>query len=441
MPDSTVPKEITLSAAWHAGAFGDAFTTVSGETVQIVHRGAWSHGLGPDFKDAMILVAGRELRAGDIEIHLQTRGWLDHGHARDPAYDNVVLHVVARHDGSETRLHNGLVAPVIEVGFPTDFPSPPMVNWDWNRVGGAVCATKSAIQHPERIKAVLDSLGDLRMAQRSARIEARLSSEPPAEILWGEILDGLGFSRNRAPMRRLAALLPVSALQELLLALPESRRLVAAQGLLLGAAGFLPLSPSDAHLGAMAPRRVEAIEASWARFGAPWNGEVIPATAWDMSRTRPANHPVPRLLAASSLVANCLSQGGVFATLADLFASGSNLAADLGHLTSSSAKAGIGKDRALDILASGIIPALLAIAMHSGDDRLAEAVAHYWDALPASSPNSVTKRAISQVVGRASLRNIGARGSQGLIHLDTTLCQTRRCFECPIAALELAVND
>jgi hypothetical protein len=109
-------------------------------------------------------------------------------------------------------------------------------------------------------------------------------------------------------------------------------------------------------------------------------------------------------------------------------------------LTGSDLSPGIGRDRAIDMLASGIIPLALALAAHSGDLDLADAASRDWERLPAPSPNAVTRRAVRQVAGPSPLGKIGARGAQGLIHLDTVLCQPRRCFECPIAAAELSVN-
>src|SRR5262249_24640032 len=100
--------------------------------------------------------------------------------------------------------------------------------------------------------------------------------------------------------------------------------------------------------------------------------------------------------------------------------------------------ASLGEDRTIDILASGIIPLALALAAHTGDADLADAASRQWERLPAPAANTVTRRALRQVAGRARLDKIGARGAQGLIHLDTTLCQQRRCFECPIASLALA---
>jgi hypothetical protein len=109
-------------------------------------------------------------------------------------------------------------------------------------------------------------------------------------------------------------------------------------------------------------------------------------------------------------------------------------------LTGTEGRPGIGSDRAIDILASGIIPLALALAAHSGDLDLTDAASTHWERLPAPSPNAVTRRAVHQVAGPSPVGKIGARGAQGLIHLDTVLCQPRRCFECPIAAAELSVN-
>jgi hypothetical protein len=109
-------------------------------------------------------------------------------------------------------------------------------------------------------------------------------------------------------------------------------------------------------------------------------------------------------------------------------------------LTATTGRPGIGIDRAIDMPASGVIPLALALAAHSGDLHLADAASSQWERLPAPSPNAVTRRALRQVAGSSPLGKIGARGAQGLIHLDTVLCQPRRCFECPIAAAELSFN-
>jgi Protein of unknown function (DUF2851) len=432
--------EITLSAAWHAGAVPARLDTTDGVSLEVIHRGTWSHGLGPDFRDALILFDGRELRAGSIEIHLRTRGWGDHGHHLDPAYDTVVLHLVGQHDGSETRCLNGGIVPVAIIGPVDRFAVPEFAAWDWHSVGGATCASRLSAASPETARGLLRHLGDVRLAARSARLEGRLSAEPPGQVLWSELLDGLGFAMNREPMRELAHAVSLSSIEALLHAMPSDFREAVARGVLLGAAGFLPLSPSEAHLGALTNREVAELESYWLEHGGPWREETIPAIAWNRSRVRPANHPIRRLLAAAYLLAAASAQSGTLPTILGVVLEPADPIERLRALTGNDACPGIGSDRAIDILASGILPLALALAAHSGDLDLADAASRHWEGLPAPSPNAVTRRAVRQVAGPSPLGKIGARGAQGLIHLDTVLCQPRRCFECPIAAAELSVN-
>ncbi len=440
MASGSAPREITLSAAWHSGAIGAELVTTDGETVQVVHRGAWSHGLGPDFQDALLLFAGRELRAGGVEIHLGTRGWIDHGHHLDPAYDAVVLHVVSRHDGTVTRRLDGALVPVVDIGPPDRFAVPDFAEWDWDRVGGEVCAGRTMATSPQAIHQILVGLGDIRLAARSARIEARLSAEPPAKVLWAELLDGLGFASNREPMRSLARLVPVVSLEAVLQATAIGDRGATARGILLGAAGFLPLSQSEAHAGRLLADQVARLEMSWRTRGAPWHDAGMSSSLWNSARVRPANHPIPRLLAAASIVSQAASRSGLMPSILEILVDESDLISSLRALTTDDVASAIGEDRALDILASSVIPFALAFAAHTGDHALSSAAAQHWERLPAPAGNAVTKRAARQIAGRAPLGKIGARGSQGLIHLDTTLCQPRRCYECPVASIELSVK-
>jgi hypothetical protein len=440
METSPRVAEITLSAAWHAGAVPARLEATDGASLEVVHRGSWSHGLGPDFRDALILFDGRELRAGSIEIHLRTRGWRDHKHHLDPAYDTVVLHLVGHDDGSETRRLNGAIVPVAVIGPVDHFAIPEFAAWDWHAVGGATCASRLSAASPASAREILHQLGDVRLAARSARLEGRLSVEPPGEVLWGELLDGLGFAMNREPMRGIARAVPLASIEALLHAMPRGSREAVARGVLLGVAGILPLSPSEAHLGGLGNRDVAELESHWAEHGSPWRDAEVPTTVWNRARVRPANHPVPRLLAAARLLASASDRGGTLATVLDVVLEHADPIATLRALTGNAGRPGIGSDRAIDILASSVIPLALAVAAHSGNLSLADAAASQWERLPAPGPNAVTRRAVRQVAGRSPLGKIGARGAQGLIHLDTVLCQPRRCFECPIAAAELSVN-
>lgn len=430
--------EIALSAAWNSGQIPENLRTVKGASIQVVHRGTWTHGLGPDFADALLLFNGRELRSGSVEMHLETSGWHEHGHQHDPMYNAVILHVVARHDGSTTRRADGGIAPVVEVSLP-NISHLPMAMLDWDRVGGAVCAQQLTQTSPTTVRNILQSLGDVRLSARSAQIEMLLLDLPPAEVLWRAILGGLGYSRNQVPMRQLAEQLPLSTLEDLRLTQPRSKRFHVTLGLLLGVAGFLPLSPSESHLIKFDPYSVQEIESAWHTIGSPWHADHLRPSEWDRARLRPANHPLLRLHAAAALVHSVTSAGGLLASLQTIIQA-EDAIQRFRDITGMGAMPGIGADRAIEILASEILPVLFAVASHTGDDALTDNAARLWEKLPAPTATSVTERAMKQVCGDSKLRGIGARGAQGLVHLDTVLCLPRRCFDCPIANAELSVN-
>lgn len=91
-------KEDFLHYVWKFQKFDvfDFYTT-NNEKFHIRNKGSHNLNSGPDFFNSQIELAG-QLWAGNIEIHIKSSDWYAHGHETDPAYDNVILHVVWEHD-------------------------------------------------------------------------------------------------------------------------------------------------------------------------------------------------------------------------------------------------------------------------------------------------------------------------------------------------------
>lgn len=90
-------SEKLLQKIWLRGDFDRAAAALSdGRSVRILHPGKWNLLGGPDFSGARLRFGDQPEREvhGDIEVHLRAADWDAHGHAKDPAYDRVVLHVV-----------------------------------------------------------------------------------------------------------------------------------------------------------------------------------------------------------------------------------------------------------------------------------------------------------------------------------------------------------
>lgn len=92
---------------------GQELLTTTGKRIVIKSLGQHNHHSGPDFFNGRLTIDGQEW-AGNIEMHLKASDWFLHGHDDDPAYNNVILHVVWTHD-ADISTRDGLKIPVLEV--------------------------------------------------------------------------------------------------------------------------------------------------------------------------------------------------------------------------------------------------------------------------------------------------------------------------------------
>lgn len=69
-----------------------------GVTPIVIDPGRYNTNGGPDFSNLKLRI-GSLTWAGNGEIHCHATDWLRHGHQLDPAYNNVLLHIVLQDDG------------------------------------------------------------------------------------------------------------------------------------------------------------------------------------------------------------------------------------------------------------------------------------------------------------------------------------------------------
>jgi hypothetical protein len=419
-----------MSAAWNGGLTRE-LTTTGGEPVRVVFPGHWTHGFGPDFSDAMLDFGTGGLQTGAVEIHARASDWIAHGHHLDDRYNSVILHVVTTHDGALTRRADGRIVPVAVVTIADDvlFAIDRRLPDIWAELGGTVCAADLSERHPDRIRAAIQRLGDKRLAARVASFEGALSDAAPSAVLLEALLDGFGYSENRGPMRHLAGVITRFGIANRPSRDSETFHVLLAH--LLGIGGFLPLSPAEAHVGHILPDERAIVEGIWSASRTAYD-DVIPATAWHLGRTRPANHPVARIVQAATLLVR--TGGSPLGSIMDAIRTETPLVDALRDWTNQPNRPALGESRATNIVASVLIPFALAYASHTDDPDLEDAASRAWGSLRPAEWMRPARRALGQVTGGRTLRNLGERGHQGLLHLDRTLCTPRRCFECPIAA-------
>ena len=264
--------------------------TSEGEPIHIEHPGDWNLEAGPDFLNAVLLVGKEQRRvSGDLEIHIHSNGWHQHGHAGDPRYANVRFHIV---------YFQGIEIPgLIQIPLQETLSSDPRFsfdNIDQTAYPYSVPAGDFPLKemHPDRKIEWLESAGEERLRLKAERFAVALQNKEPDQVLWEELLAALGYKNNKAAFRQLATALPLARLRSLTESPNE------AYALLLGLSGLLPANPDPAW----PPDTrtfIRTVWDFWWKQSEELKERALNKSDWNLSGIRPANHPVRRLMAAA----------------------------------------------------------------------------------------------------------------------------------------------
>lgn len=426
---SITVSETTLSRIWNAGWHAPEMRTTDGSRLRVVYHGVWSFSDGPDFRGALLEIDGRLVR-GSVELHHRSSDWRRHRHQHDPAYDEVVLHVVLDDDQSATtssgsvpwtlRLDDFLSAPLEELQARAGTELP-----DW--LGTSTCLPTLASQRPELVRAVLRAKGWERLTGKQLRFMQEMERLPPGEVWYLGLLESLGLSGNRAQMRTLGDAAPLWLLDHV----SAEIGLEGSLALLLGLAGFLPMSPAHQKLAGLGPNLAGRLAVLSQQLSNDGDWAPLPAEAWQLKRVRPLNHPVRRLSSLASLAAGTAEDG--------LF--GGFLAIDPGPDGAgwrdwlSTAQPAIGPGRQEQIVTNVFAPFMAAYVDLLGDEGLAAAVAERWERLPGTLDDQVGKTTLRRIIGPGRFPIRHALEEQGLHQIGRFGCAELRCLDCPIAAL------
>ncbi len=209
--------EKLLQKVWLRGDFNRAAAvTADGRTISIAHPGKWNLLGGPDFRGARIALGDGREASGDVEVHLRAADWDTHGHARDPAYSDVILHVVLfpPEPTRVTRGAGGREIPVLALL--------PLLHHDLEEFATEdaveTLAHRPAAQIAEELARLpaAELLGTLRQhAERRWRQKVHFARLRVQRLGWNAAchhlaLEILGYRFNRAPMLRIAGRWPLA---------------------------------------------------------------------------------------------------------------------------------------------------------------------------------------------------------------------------------------
>lgn len=272
--------ELELQARFYAGDFGLRWRGIDGEQIEALHLGEWNREPGPDFVGASLRIDGKEV-SGDIELDREDLDWERHGHATNPAFDNVVLHLFFRSSKRRlfTRTTKHQLIPQVLLSF------------EHEGGGGRVRGATSPVD-PIALEEVLEAAVRYRLAVKRERWFRAEALHGPSEALFQAVAMALGYKNNKVPFLLVAQRVRW-----------ERARAKEGEAMLFGIAGFLGAEQFDSA-GAESRDYARALWNSWWTIRERDHRLMIPKGSWNFSASRPSNHPHRRLGALAAIATN-----------------------------------------------------------------------------------------------------------------------------------------
>ena len=348
------PPELEIQARWFSGEFGRTFFTVEGGSVEIVQFGVWNREAGPDFSGAAVSIDGGPPRRGCIELDPDARDWTRHGHARNPAYEEVVLHVswngTIPHE--PTRTLAGRAVPRVQLDL-ARLDRTALNSIPYAKPGR--CCAPLAVMDGSGVKSLLLAAAHYRIRRKAGRLRQAAEIHGSAAALFQGVAEALGSKSNKLPFLLLA--------QRVRPGPPLNRRGVT-EAVLFGVSGFL----RETDLAACredARVYLRGIWDSWWPRRGEYDNLTVPSGLWKCGGVRPLNHPHRRIGALGELARRWKSASAALRSaepdaIGRFFAGLSHPYWDhhctLGGMPSPRAMALVGPDRASAILMNVALP-------------------------------------------------------------------------------------
>ena len=394
--------------------------TEQGKKITIIHPGYHNEDAGPDFLNARIKI-DRNLWAGSIEIHKHSSEWKQHKHHLDPAYDNVILHVVYE-DDKPVSYRNSRPIPTLVLDKRIKMDK---INQYQNLVFNSnwiPCAAKIKNVDPIVKSFWLTRMATERLEEKTKRIIPNLDilKNDWDRLAYHLIAQYFGMKVNNSAFKRLIESIPFE------LILKYKDHLETLEALLLGHASLLQLGNDD---------YTNRLQREYDFLAKKHHLYRMLSHEWKFSRMRPNNFPGLRLAQLAELIHR---EGRIFrkilqATdlkdLRSLFSATASSYWDqhyrVGKMSKRNKKQ-IGT-KTLDILIINVaIPLIFTYGMKTADQHYKEKSLTLLEMIP-KEQNKIIKQ-----WERSNIKAKNAAESQALLFLKRNYCDEYKCLSCAI---------
>lgn len=420
-------KEDLLQHIWQYQLFDKGeLQTVEGHSLNIIRVGNWNRESGPDFLHAQIKI-GDMVWFGSVEIHIQATDWKLHKHHLNPAFDNVILHVVWEHTGPIAH-QDGTHIPTLALK---------------GRVDALLLKKYAGLLEQENTNKLycasylqaISSLHKLSVLEKAAlrRVERKaedilqhwhMQQKDWQQTAFQWICRAYGFKVNAEAFASLGTKVPYQQL------LKERASFEHIAALLLEYSGLTDRQYCSEKV-------IDTAQHLRQKYNIQQTAMQKHEFRW--SRLRPANFPEVRLIQLAAflyLYPNLLDfllhmQGREAMIL--WYESANLLIKKLKHDFPTASI--LGKESVQTILINAVVPFRYAYGLHTADDQMKESALNLLQEIPAEQ-NRFTK-----IFRPYDFPMRSALESQGVLEHYRFACQEKRCLDCQIGTAIMKNHD
>ena len=394
--------------------------TSDGRSVVVFNRGNHNHDSGPDFEEARIKIEEIEW-AGNVEIHLKSSDWIKHNHQKDKSYDNVILHVVWKHDRQV--LVDGQEIPTLQLSDRTDPRLLVKYKSFLQNSNAILCGDQIQSISSVTYNNALDKSMIERLEEKASEMQVLLSKNKNdwEHATYLSLARNFGFSTNKESFFVLASSLPFKIISKYF------RNPKSVEALLFGQAGFLE-KEGDSYQKEL-KKEYQYLQKKHRL------DKRLSQSSWKFGRMRPANFPTVRI---AQFVAFLSANSNLFSKFIDIqdskhFPDQHKVEIseywkkhyDFGKPRKKESR-NIGKSTYQNVIINTIAPTLVAYASYSGDQRYTDKAIRLLESIPAE------QNKIIQHWKSINRNPKNAFDSQALIGLYKNYCSRKKCLNCNI---------
>ncbi len=410
-------SEKLLQYIWQFQLFVNTdFVTAEGMPLNLLHQGSLNNNQGPDFTDGRVSYH-ETVWVGNIELHVRSSDWFEHGHSSDCNYKNVILHVVWIHDAT------------IELPFPTlvikDYVDEALLLRfsDLMKIAAFVaCDKEIGVVDEIVVEKWKERLLAERLLQKAQLFlkEWEQTKGDWDEVCWRYLAKSYGGKVNGEGFYQLARSLPWKQLKR------ERADRFRLEALLLGQAGLLEEELLDDYF--------LSLKKEYAHLTRKWNLQPIRNSMY-LLRMRPSNFPALRISQLAGfihlneyLLSGFLHTKQIFALKSWMTSAASSYWDHHYRFGDTSAYLvkKTGESFLEAIVINTIVPAVFAFGLHHQDDSFCKLAIEWLSALDAES------NGIVDGFKKTGLKVQSAFDSQALIQMKLNYCDKKLCLDCSI---------